>query len=147
MTKNIKRISYAIAGAAVLFVGLAGNVQAVPITTKNPSGLATAPHQARTTPVVNLGSVIMTPINPRALLLSGSDTARRASGSYTVSSARLPQFSVMKHGTPVVFVTAPTGRVALGATVPDGGTTGALLGGSLSALIFLKRKLEPVSGV
>ena len=144
MRKKISLTGYTITGAVVLFVGLAGNVQAIPISMlKNPIELKSASPKVGTIYGINLENLNKNLKALPALLLPVLETARHSSGSYDFSSARLPNFNHYKNAPPPLdnFTPAPHAS-ALVANVPDGGITVAMLGGAFSALVFLKRKLE-----
>jgi len=139
--------SYAFTGAAILLVGLAGDVQAVPISIiKNPGLFArTSPKPANTyrDAFNSRGGNLFKPV---ALLLSGPDKNghRPGTGSFDFSPAKLPPSQVITIKPPTVtFIPQPVAKNA--ATVPDGGITVAMLGGAFTALVFLKRKAKASS--
>ena len=140
MTNKLNLTGYAITGAVVLLVGLAGDVQAVPISIiKNP-GLLVKSTKPATTP----GAVLGGPINATTLLLTGSAAPGHA-GSFDFSSTRLPKYKVFVFKPPVIAFIPPTHNPAAVNSVPDGGITVAMLGGVFSAMVFLKRKQEAKS--
>jgi hypothetical protein len=149
MRKKISLRGYTITGAAVLFVGLVGNVQAIPISIlKNPIALKSASPKVGTTKIGAIYGVNLDNLNKNlkalpVLLLPVLETALHSSGSYDFSPAKLPNFNHYKNAPPppTNFTPAPPAS-ALVASVPDGGITVAMLGGVFSALVFLKRKLE-----
>jgi len=139
--------SYAFTGAAILLVGLAGDVQAVPISIiKNPGLFArTSPKPANTyrDAFNSRGGNLFKPV---ALLLSGPDKNghRPGTGSFDFSPPKLPSNPVLTIKPPTVtFIPQPVAKNA--ATVPDGGITVAMLGGAFTALVFLKRKAKASS--
>ena len=139
--------SYAFTGAAILLVGLAGDVQAVPISIiKNPGLFArTSPKPANTyrDAFNSKGGNLFKPV---ALLLSGPDKNghRPGTGSFDFSPPKLPPSQVITIKPPTVtFIPPPISKNA--ASVPDGGITVAMLGGAFTALVFLKRKAKASS--
>jgi hypothetical protein len=150
MRKKISRTGFIIAGAAALFVGLAGNVQAIPISmhdfsklTKSVASptdsLLTGSHKAISISISDLSKPIKSVASPIDFF-SGSILAENVDAPRNVISLDLKQEEPLVTSSSFVQGPAPTVTVkALVASVPDGGTTGMMLGGAFCGLVFLKK--------
>ena len=174
MNKNISQISFVIAGAAALFVGLAGNMQAAPIPIQNNSeaGVRSWPlgqnirgqdPQGKEIAyyVANQASQIQISASPDASL-SGSVPGQGAGGN---NNSSLPGSLPGSQGAPLVTILptvhspTSTGQVTSPLTavtaanvpapisVPDGGTTSLMLGGVFCGLAFLRKNSKPAQTI
>jgi hypothetical protein len=140
--KNNKT-NFAITGAAALFVGLAGTSQAIPIS----------PHAAQS---IIQSSANKTPTGLAALVLRISAQAKKAgkktkpvpslSSSSTLGVIPMPSLTMPVVSMPIVasgLVIQPILPAASPvSSVPDGGTAGAMLGGTFGGLALLRKKLK-----
>ncbi len=152
MKNNKNRKSYAITGAAVLFVGLAGQVHAIPISTmnKNHNAAVNTAHKVAFARVVASGNTVMTRINPfvkfTAPVVAAKKPAPTKLPPKLAAALTPPVKSTFTPPVVSVITLSPPGSRALAATVPDSGTSLALLSGAFSTLILLKRKVTAKSG-
>jgi hypothetical protein len=138
---KINKTNFAITGAAALFVGLAGTAQAIPTPAhvvqpivQNGGNRLSAGLILRMSAAQAKASAKKTKTVP--ILASGSTL-----GSIPMPSLTLPEVSgpVIATGLvikPVVPAAAPI------SSVPDGGATGAMLGGTFGGLALLRKKLK-----
>ncbi|HXI69048.1 MAG TPA: VPDSG-CTERM sorting domain-containing protein [Verrucomicrobiae bacterium] len=154
-------------GAAALIVGLAGNVQAIPITHRvyHTSHVASASNQSNQN--ASLAS-LTAPIAPQASTTSHLVNARQTRGRQkpAAGNLNLPISSGLTLGSsqgtlPVTVLTAPllpvvpvnlppapvpvvTGAASAASPVgvPDGGATAAMMAGSFGGLALLRKKLK-----
>lgn len=140
--KNKSKTNFAITGAAALFVGFAGTVQAVPIPT----------HIVQS---IIQGSANDKPANPVAFDLRAPAPPKKAKaikpvraivsipeqGRMPMPSLTMPVISAPTAATSLVFkpVTPATSSAI---SVPDGGATGVMLGGVFGGLALLRKKLK-----
>lgn len=147
-----------ITGAAVLFVGLAGQVHAIPISaSKNQTVATTTANKAALTRSVVSGNTVLTRINPFAkFTAAGVSKARVVVAAKKPAPAKLPPKLAAALNPPAkttftppvvsVITLTPPGNKALVENVPDGGTSLVLLSGAFSTLILLKRKVTAKPG-
>lgn len=133
MRKKINFTGLAITGASALFVGLAGNVQAIPISMHNQSNR----NQSLATPTASLLSGSVLAQNARARLNSGSSVF------YNNRRGASPAI-ILNGGT--TSKTRLTSRAASAANVLDGGPTAMMLAEAFCALALLRKKLKARSG-
>jgi hypothetical protein len=166
MRKKINQTNFAITGAAALFVGLAGNVQAIPM-----------PMHSQ-----NVNEAVQAAARKEAALLARSPRVPKVvAGSNPVASnvgparhgvpVTLSPLTIQHHPphyvahngtpglTPYVYTEPSTINLVLpqGGTVakvssaavgvPDGGPTAAMMAGALGGLVLLRKKLESGSGL
>lgn len=159
MRKKIYRTSCVITGVAALFVGLAGTVQAIPITLRDHNAqqalhsLGQNSHnQSRVSAAGSLLSGSVRSLNTGGQRSAGLGNLHRRGhgvpvtdqGAYPISVLRAPITPV----SPVRLPQAPI-RVLGGGTAsetpsaaPDGGTTAVMMAGSLCGLALLRKKLK-----
>jgi hypothetical protein len=140
--KNNKS-NFAITGAAALFVVLAGTSQAIPIP----------PHAAQS---IIQSSASKKSVGVAAIVSRISAQAKKAakktksipslSSSSTLGVIPMPSLTMPVVSTPIVasgLVIKPILPAAVPvSSVPDGGTAGAMLGGTFGGLALLRKKLK-----
>ncbi|MEI6192927.1 MAG: VPDSG-CTERM sorting domain-containing protein [Verrucomicrobiota bacterium] len=185
MKKGTNHTNVAIVAAAALFVGLAGNVQAIPITLQNQRvnqalrsssqasydlGLTAA---RAVKPSLNASRQVsrnLKPASPTSSLLSLLIPARNAAGARNISTGNshrsahgvtttpipvtdqgaypvgvLPTPVTILPVSPVRHPIIPNGggtATPNAVSVPDGGATAAMLGGSVCGIALLRKKLK-----
>ena len=158
MRKNIYQTSCIITGVAALFVGLAGTVQAIPMTIHNHNVQQALPstgqnNQSRITPATSpVASSVQSPNagQPRSghhVFQFGHGatpilTPVTNQGAHPVSGLHSPILPIIPVNLPPIVHSGggTTGANAVG--VPDGGTTAMMMGGAFCGLALIKRKLK-----
>jgi hypothetical protein len=139
MRKTITQPGLIITGAAALFVGLAGNIYAIPIPFHmKPDVVSSTAKAAEKTPAINPAIVNGNPVSLAVFPLSSSDPIQGLR-SPVGTIGKLPNFHPIQYvpvTVVVTFVKTPTNNV------PDGGLTALMLGGTFSGLVYLKRKTK-----
>jgi hypothetical protein len=137
LRKTINPTAFVIAGAAALFAGLAGNVQAIPISIQDQSNHGGVHFSVQSSHNQSLAS-------PTASVLSGSVLAQNAVGPHNFGPWNFHDSWSFHHGrqgglTPP----SPLSRQdSSSASVPDGGTTAMMMGGVLCGFALLGNKLK-----
>jgi VPDSG-CTERM motif len=137
----------AIAGTAPAFVGLAGNVQAIPISIHGARLGKIEPffsdHLGGKTHSIELGNLNKNPSRPTLFPVSGSGAAQNSSSHHNFWPWKSPYH---KYGAPPLTSSPTASSPAPTTSVPDGGTTGMMLGGVFCGFVLLRKKLEAWSG-
>jgi hypothetical protein len=155
MRKKINQTGFIIAGAAALFVGLAANMQAVPITMHNNGEagmrswvlgrdvhgnewiLGQTPHGNEIAHLVDQSSRNQISTSPNAFL-SGPVPAQNADGHNNPGRPDLLQGS---QGAPTTTI-LPIAHGPASISVPDGGTTAMMMAGAFYGLALLRKTLK-----
>ena len=138
-------------GAATLFVGLAGSVQAIPIVVRNHTTAlhATTTHQVTGSMVQSNPNQILTTLVSASHLSASTSVHNASSHHVAVLNHRAPGITVPVGGTlpgGVLPKPLPSGTnqipVTISTAAPDGGTTAAMLGAAFCGLVLLRTKLK-----
>lgn len=164
MRAKINLTSFIIIGAAALFVGVAGKVQAIPTTFHNGRTYQAAhafDHVNRNQSLASLtASISSMPVNGKKAGGHGNFTLRRGNHPYPILGGLTPLSPVtgqgnypagaLNGGTAIIIpgqvlpkpLSTGTVKPAGAVGVPDGGMTATMMVGSFFGLALLKKKLK-----
>src|ERR1039457_6167907 len=164
MRKKTNFAGLVITGATTVFVGLAGNAQAIPISIHDDPdvwgrserighGHGADDAAGRMDPLVSdhlggkthskaqsidLSYLNENPTSPTVLLLSSLGTAQNSSSHHNFSSGNLPHHNP---GVPPP-TSLPIARGPAPTSVPDSGNNAIMMGGVFCGLVLLRKKLR-----